>query len=402
MNKCECVIKQDGDNSLYSIFTCHHTKIYLDIYNFCLVNIKNKTNKTLEVKASFCNKKLLLIIKYRLMIFYIHKILDNGYVVISNEKHYFPYLKNNNNTISILNENGFISCKKDGTVKYEQWNKEWEKFSIIKDNIEEFFVKNENNAIKLFYWDKNFDGKYNVGDILSKYIVEKMSGKKVIHCPKNSPEKLCAIGSIISSATLESGGIFWGSGSHAKSVDFFASNPKFLAVRGPLTRKMLLDTGYQCPDIYGDPALLLPEFYHKPAISPKYKLGVIGHWRHREKLDCKDGVLFIDILRKEDEITSFIDEICSCEKILSSSLHGIIIANAYGVPARWFMMENFPLEGNPYKKFHDYFMSVDMPIQKPLMLKEHVVIDEDSKFDIDMTVDLKINLNDLKDVFPYK
>ena len=47
-------------------------------------------------------------------------------------------------------------------------------------------------------------------------------------------------------------------------------------------------------------------------------------------------------------------------------------------------------------------MSVDMPIQKPLMLKEHVVIDEDSKFDIDMTVDLKINLNDLKDVFPYK
>ena len=386
------------EDKMYTVYTFHHTMLFFDVKTCKLCFKKVKNENILDVKAIFYGNKLSLVIDINNINLYIYKFIEDGKVLISNDISYINYIKNKDNTISILSEFGFLSARKNGNVLYTQWNNAWEKFTLI-DNIKSEIVE---NAIKLFYWDKNFDGKYNVGDILSKYIVEKMSGKKVIHCPKNSPEKLCAIGSIISSATLESGGIFWGSGSHAKSVDFFASNPKFLAVRGPLTRKMLLDTGYQCPDIYGDPALLLPEFYHKPAISPKYKLGVIGHWRHREKLDCKDGVLFIDILRIEDEITSFIDEICSCEKILSSSLHGIIIANAYGVPARWFMMENFPLEGNPYKKFHDYFMSVDMPIQKPLMLKEHVVIDENNKFDIDMTVDLKINLNDLKDVFPYK
>ena len=227
-----------------------------------------------------------------------------------------------------------------------------------------------------------------------------MSGKKVMYCPRDDHEKLCAIGSIISSSTIKFGGTFWGSGSHVESVEFFDSNPKFLAVRGPLTRNMLLDAGYNCPEIYGDPALFLPEFYPKKC-TKKYKLGIVCHWRHREKLTCDNSVLFIDILRKEDEITKFVDEICSCEKVISSSLHGIIIANAYGIPAKWFMLEGFPLEGNPYKKFHDYFLSVNMPIQDPLMLKENAIITENNNFNINMTVDLKINLNNLKDVFPY-
>lgn len=384
-------------NKFDNIYTYHNSILFFDILNSKIVARKKYEEGLIELKGFFDGEKFYIVIHYGNVYLYIYKFLEDGTVYFSNEKNDIKYLKNNNKKISISTNYGFLSARTDGSIKYKPWNKDWEMFSVGCCSNDYVY-----NKIELFYWDKKINGLYNVGDVLSKYIVEKMSGMKVVHCTKDNSNKLCAIGSIISSATLESGGTFWGSGSHAKSVDFFASNPKFLAVRGPLTRKMLLDTGYQCPDIYGDPALLLPEFYHKPAASPKYKLGVIGHWRHREKIDCKDGVLFIDILRKEDEITAFIDEICSCEKILSSSLHGIIIANAYGVPARWFMVENFPLEGNPYKKFHDYFMSVDMPIQKPLMLKEHVVIDENNKFDIDMTVDLKINLNDLKDVFPYK
>lgn len=135
--------------------------------------------------------------------------------------------------------------------------------------------------------------------------------------------------------------------------------------------------------------------------SRKYKLGIICHYLHRKKIKYDEGVLFIDILRRENEITKFIDEICQCEKIISSSLHGIIIANAYGIPARWFMIDGYPLGGNPYKKFYDYFMSVNMPIQEPLIIKENSIITYDFKLDVDMAVDLKIDINKLKYAFPY-
>ena len=84
------------------------------------------------------------------------------------------------------------------------------------------------------------------------------------------------IGSIIESlANKES--IIWGSGAMYGGEKVLYEKPKkVLAVRGPLTRKYLLSQGVDCPEVYGDPALLLPKIYN-PLIEKKYKLGVIPH-----------------------------------------------------------------------------------------------------------------------------
>lgn len=150
---------------------------------------------------------------------------------------------------------------------------------------------------------------------------------------------------------------------------------KVLAVRGPLTRKYLIEQNISCPEIYGDPALLL-KFLYKPKYNKKYKLGIIPHYIdsnnehlieyiHREK----ELVKFIDI-QHYNNWNEFIDQICSCEYIVSSSLHGIIVADTYNIPNVWIEFSNL-VAGNGFK-FHDYFASVKRDVLNPFVIKEKI------------------------------
>ena len=141
------------------------------------------------------------------------------------------------------------------------------------------------------------------------------------------------VGSIIKYARR--GTVVWGAGTKRANQEV-SPDADYRAVRGPLTRAMILHNGGKCPDIYGDPALLLPRFY-RPKRDKKFKVGLVRHYVHLDvPVILGDGATEIPIKRcGYDGIERFIDEILECEVILSSSLHGIIAANAYGIPALW-------------------------------------------------------------------
>ena len=137
---------------------------------------------------------------------------------------------------------------------------------------------------------------------------------------------------------------------------------KVCAVRGPLTRQYLLEQGIDCPEVYGDPALLLPLIY-KPVRTKKYKVGIIPHICDfdsplvgnlaRQK---KGKELIIIKMGDYADWHDVIDEITECEFIVSSSLHGLILSDAYGVPNVWVEFSD-KVVGNGFK-FRDYFASV--------------------------------------------
>lgn len=221
--------------------------------------------------------------------------------------------------------------------------------------------------IPLFYWSERrfiFREKENYGDLLSKYLIEKISGKKTrfVHPKKQAWYKtnkanLLAIGSIIHHASKDS--VVWGSGiiDHEQQLQ----KADFRAVRGPRTREYLLKLGYDCPEVYGDPAILLPDYYH-PSISKKYKLGIIPHYHDYEKalkiFAGREGVKVVDLLTLDVEATT--REILECERILSTSLHGLIVAHAYRIPAVWVKISN-KIFGNDIK-YTDYLESVELDI----------------------------------------
>lgn len=173
-------------------------------------------------------------------------------------------------------------------------------------------------------------------------------------------------------------------------------------MRGPLTRETLLRAGYRCPRIYGDPALLLPRFYQPRGWRALHDVGVVCHHSHRNLLLFGEGIRGIDIARDIDGIESFIDEICECRRIVSSSLHGIIVAHAYGIAARQFFVADSPLLGSANKKFEDYYLSTGMPVQQPLLFHSGDVVELKELVPGYETVDLHVNLELLLDVFPYE
>lgn len=217
-------------------------------------------------------------------------------------------------------------------------------------------------------------------------------------------EDYLGIGSIITWMTT-SKSIIWGSGIVYPHKELSAIPQKVLAVRGPLTRQYLLKRGVECPEIYGDPALLFPRYY-KPKGNKKYKLGIIPHFRDKgnsllEKFRNDEGILIIDV-QNVYPCTKFIDDICSCEYIASSSLHGVIVSDAYNIPNLWI---EFP-EGESKKfAFHDYMQSVGRNVESPLVLNAEMkagdilakIVYEPIKIDLDILLSVcpfVENLND--------
>lgn len=234
------------------------------------------------------------------------------------------------------------------------------------------------------YWSRTEETRYNFGDALNPWLLTALTGKKVIHYNDcDSFRKLFApmlfcIGSILErnkrSYRLRFGDTHvWGTGTRGEKGLKHLRRASIHAVRGPLTRKRLMGDGVKCPEVYGDPATLLPRFIKKPATN-SFKVTVVPHYadvRH-----CRDWVLLNGLLNQVhvvnvlDSIERVAEQIAGSEYVIASSLHGLIVADAYQVPnARIRFSGN--IAGGDFK-FNDYFLSVDRNLAAPLESSQRV------------------------------
>lgn len=223
------------------------------------------------------------------------------------------------------------------------------------------------NAINYFSWGKLLHR--NWGDDLNYYLLKELTGKSIsvflwsllarLKRKLGKGSNYLVIGSSISMLTNERT-IIWGAGVIDDNAKLPHKPKKVLAVRGPRTRAYLLRNGIDCPEVYGDPAMLV-KYVYQPRIEKKYKLGIIPHYDdfNSPLLNAfrqNPNVLLIKMegYRNWHDV---IDQILSCETIASSSLHGLIIAETYHIPNLWIKISGKLIGGD--FKFYDYFESIE-------------------------------------------
>ena len=225
------------------------------------------------------------------------------------------------------------------------------------------------NPIVISAWVQIKSGKVqhrNWGDEFNVYLLEKLTGRKVIvanrsllHFMFPSKRYIC-IGSVIGWYETEFSEI-WGAGAMSDKAVVKNRPAKVHLVRGKHTRELLLRQNIDCPEVYGDPALLLSRVY-TPRIAKRYRLGIIPHYadenlRFISEFVAKHDDICLISMSKYDKWTDIIDKICSCEFIVSSSLHGLIVSDSYNVPNLWASFSNDNINGGLFK-YRDYFSSV--------------------------------------------
>ncbi|MBR2614376.1 MAG: polysaccharide pyruvyl transferase family protein [Clostridia bacterium] len=265
----------------------------------------------------------------------------------------------------------------------------WRNKCILKD----LKRKSEKNKVNLHWW---FLKGGNIGDNLSPFIVNKMLDRKEIDLDKkiSKTKHLFAIGSIISFGYQDS--TIWGSGlirGKSKSWSIWKCFRKLdiRAIRGPETRNALLNLGYDCPEVYGDPAILLPFFIPASEVEKKYDYVIIKHYADKREIKIPEGKTYLELDVRTDNFAEFVKILLQGRKVVSSSLHGIILAETYGIPA---IMLN--CSGLDHFKFKDWYGSTNrcsFPIATSI---------EDA---LDMTApelpNLKLMQENLINAFPY-
>ena len=261
--------------------------------------------------------------------------------------------------------------------------------------------------LDLYYFKRKGNG--NFGDELNVYIPKKLFDIDVIR--KTAKEaKAVFIGSVLSPFISEDNFYMntpvkvWGTG----LIQDIPDNTKFIrpldiyALRGKYTKakleKILNRTLGDIP--LGDPGLLVSKCFTELDYTKKYDYGIIPHAVDMnnpllEKFKFKNSI----IIDTNEKVPDFINKLVQCKCIVSSAMHGLIAADAYGIPNIRFIA-SYKLIGGEFK-FNDYYSAFN--------LDKHNIIDLRNSGDI-TELDFTYNIsqkqvediqNKLIESFPY-
>ncbi|UWP96678.1 polysaccharide pyruvyl transferase family protein [Aliiroseovarius crassostreae] len=223
--------------------------------------------------------------------------------------------------------------------------------------------------LKLYWWKD----EPNFGDDLSREVVSFVSGREVSWAPKDAAD-MVALGSVLQGVRnrFKDGSpkgnrpVIWGTGLMFPVPKDFLPYVETRLVRGPLTATFLGLKHNQ----FGDPGLLAQEALGAQGERID-RIGIIPHMKHVDSpelaavLAAEPALFLIDPRRSAREVVA---EIARCAHVISSSLHGLVVADSFGIPNTW--LEPVAIHAMPKLKFYDYATGIERPLACPVKLTD--------------------------------
>jgi hypothetical protein len=193
-------------------------------------------------------------------------------------------------------------------------------------------------------------GRPNFGDDINPLLLGHISGRRMRLDRRRNAPHILGMGSILGFANRHS--VVLGSGLLKPQEHPIDAGATVIAVRGALSLDRV-----PTPDgvLLGDPMLLAADLLsEKPEKARRY--GFVPHMRSvgRWKADCRGRHLVIDPGLNPLRVVRMI---AGCEVVISQSLHGLVTADALGIPNVW-IAPSAGMDGGDFK-FRDYFSTLD-------------------------------------------
>ncbi|UDQ96958.1 glycosyltransferase [Lentisphaerota bacterium WC36G] len=256
-----------------------------------------------------------------------------------------------------------------------------------------FFTKKGDELLEKFKIELLYsDYKNNFGDMLSPEILGKYVNCKI---EKNQCLKSCDtvfIGSHLElflkdktakinknnkTLNIVGTGFIAPENYYDDKAEEFSRNVRIFGCRGELTKNRLekiIDKKLTNITL-GDPGLLASRIFDTSNVTKKYKVGVIAHYIDENSPALEniniENILLIDI---KDSTKNIVENITSCEFILSSAMHGLIVADSFNIPNRRIILSD-NVEGGNYK-FDDYYSIYKEKVASAIDLRNEVIIEE--------------------------
>lgn len=194
---------------------------------------------------------------------------------------------------------------------------------------------------RIYYWR----GHPNFGDRLNWSILKFLGADFGYSQPDQA--NLVLVGSILEHLPPDWRGTVLGAGKLHEGSFVDLSKARVLALRGPLTLAGVRLAEHHRP-VLGDPVLLITDWIRQ--WGAKYDLGVVPHWSDADLPRRYPYGHYIDVRWHPERV---VQEISKCKRIISSSLHGLMVADAYGIPRQAELFALASKEGGDFK-FRDY------------------------------------------------
>ncbi|MBS1673592.1 MAG: polysaccharide pyruvyl transferase family protein [Actinobacteria bacterium] len=199
-------------------------------------------------------------------------------------------------------------------------------------------------VVPAFWWD----GHPNFGDDMTPWLLPHYGVIPIFRAAESAT--FAGVGSILEFLPSSFAGVIWGSGL-MEEREHPLPDARLLAVRGPLTAELI---GARDPVTFGDPGLLVRRVLPRPRVCRQVAIVPHGHHRAHEGLrrlvrQAGDRVRVVNV---HQGAGSAVREIAASSVVFTTSLHGLITADAYGIPVVWTSLEP-SLTGGDFK-FRDY------------------------------------------------